>query len=381
MSWHRLTSVNAHENIDEVLSAVSTAVLAVTRHLSVAEVLEVIVRSSRELLRARYAALGVPDDGGGFAEFITDGVSQRQRDAIGPLPRQHGMLAALLKDGETIRSRDIRHDRRFGYFPSAHPVMTDFLGVPIRDGDEIVGIVFLAGKPGGFTEHDESLLTLFASHAAIAMANARLYERSRELSVVQERNRLARELHDAVSQKLFSLRLAASTARALAGKGEPGALAQLERVESLAAEAAEELRSVIVELRPADLEVHGLAGTVRKHLKLVERLHSVRTVFDSRGEPALSAGAEVEVLRVIQEAVHNAVRHSRANEVTVMMCGGDEVVAEIGDDGAGFDPETEAGDGLGIESMKERIAGLGGRLDITASVGTGTRVRLAVPRG
>lgn len=367
------------QTADEVLSAVSTAVLSVTRHLSVAEVLEVIVRSSRQLLGARYAALGIPGEGGGFAEFITDGISDRQRAAIGPLPRQHGMLAALLTDGESIRSRDISADPRFGYFPQAHPMLTDFLGVPIRDGEDIVGIVFLAGKDDGFTERDEDLLTLFASHAAIALANARLYERSRELSVVQERTRLARELHDAVSQKLFSLRLAASSARTLAGTDPRQALDQLERVESLAAEAARELREVIVELRPADLDAHGLAGTVAKHLRLVERLHAVRTEFAVYGEPAVAADAEVEVLRVIQEAVHNAVRHSHAAVVTVSLCGGGDFVAEVSDDGAGFDPGEGPGGGLGIESMRERVAGLGGSLDIAASIGGGTRVRLVVP--
>ncbi|ADD43403.1 GAF domain-containing sensor histidine kinase [Stackebrandtia nassauensis] len=367
------------EDTDEVLSAVSTAVLSVTRHLSVAEVLEVIVRSSRQLLRARYAALGIPDEGGGFAEFITDGISERQRAAIGPLPRQHGMLAALLHEGETIRSRDIRADARFGYFPTAHPNMTDFLGVPIRDGDETVGIIFLADKECGFTERDEALLTLFASHAAIALANARLYEQAHELSVVQERTRLARELHDAVSQKLFSLRLAASSARALAASDADAALSQLEKVESLAAEAARELREVIVELRPADLDVHGLAGTVRKHLRLVERLHAVRTEFTVHGDPGVPAGAELEVLRVIQEAVHNAVRHSHADLVRVTLCGGPEFLAEISDDGSGFDPGADNGGGLGIESMRERVAGVGGRLDIDASIGGGTTVRLAVP--
>src|SRR5690606_4762268 len=117
------------------------------------------------------------------------------------------------------------------------PVMTDFLGVPIRDGDEVVGIIFLADKAGGFTERDERLLTLFASHAAIAMANARLYERSRELTVLHERTRLARELHDAVTQKLFSLRLAVETALTLADDDVDGARGQLERVDGLAAEA------------------------------------------------------------------------------------------------------------------------------------------------
>lgn len=361
----------------------SAAALAVTRHLSVAEVFQVIVRSARRLLGARYAALGIPDGIDGFAEFVSDGVSDKQREAIGPLPRQHGMLAALLREGEPIRVGDIQSDPRFGWWPQAHPVMADFLGVPIRDGEEIVGIIFLANKAdrAGFTARDEQLLTLFASHAAIAMSNARLYERSRELSVVEERTRLARELHDAVAQKLFSLRLTARTAATLLDRDLERARTELAKVESLAAEATTELRSVIVELRPADLDTSGLAETIRKHLVVVGRLHHVRTSFETGGEVKLEGAAEVEVLRMIQEGIHNALRHARADLIKVSLRAGDGVVAEVSDDGVGFDPETAATGGMGLVSMRERAAALGGGVDVISGPGRGTTVRIAVPHG
>src|SRR5690606_7977549 len=127
---------------------------------------------------------------------------------------------------------------------------------PIRNGGEVLGIVFLSNKrtPGGFTEADEELLTLFAAHAAIAITNARLYERSRELTVIEERTRMARQLHDAVTQKLFSLRLTARAAAALARTDPARAAQEIEQVERLAGEALAELRAVIVELRPAELD-------------------------------------------------------------------------------------------------------------------------------
>src|ERR1700690_2678312 len=204
---------------DQVLYQVSRAVLAVTRQLSVRDVLQVIVRSARSLSGARYAALGVPDAAGSFAEFVVDGISARQQKAIGPLPRQHGMLAVLLREGKPERLADIRADPRFGgWWPSVHPDLADFLGVPIKDGPDVLGIIFVANKtaPCGFTARDEQLLGLFAAHAAIALINARLYEQVAELSVVEERARLARDLHDAVSQKLFSIRAKARAAAMLA---------------------------------------------------------------------------------------------------------------------------------------------------------------------
>ena len=202
---------------DSQLRAVSAAVLAVTARLSVHDVLRTILESARTLLDARYAALGVPDANGSFAEFLADGISDEQWRAIGPVPRQHGLLGVLLRDPNPVRLADIRSHPRFGWWPAAHPVLTDFIGMPIIDGDEILGELFLANKntPGGFTARDQELLRLLAAHAAIALVNARLYERDRELSIMEERNRIARELHDAVTQKLFSLRLTADAAATL----------------------------------------------------------------------------------------------------------------------------------------------------------------------
>ncbi|OSP38448.1 diguanylate cyclase, partial [Streptomyces sp. 13-12-16] len=204
------------------LAAVSSALLAMSRHLEVRDVLKTIVASARELLDAQYAALGVPDDHGGFAQFVVDGVSDDEWKAIGPLPRRHGILAAMLDEAAPQRLADVRRDPRFEGWPSAHPELADFLGLPVRDGDEVLGALFLANKrcpkpegACGFTEDDEELLGILAQHAAIALTNARLYERSRELTIAEERSRLAHELHDAVSQKLFSLRLTAQAAARL----------------------------------------------------------------------------------------------------------------------------------------------------------------------
>jgi GAF domain-containing protein len=165
------------------LAAVSSALLAMSRHLEVRDVLKTIVASARELLDAQYAALGVPDDHGGFAQFVVDGVSDEQWKAIGPLPRQHGILAAMLREARAERLADVRKDPRFEGWPSAHPDLVDFLGLPVRDGDEVIGALFLANKlrpvgghppcpkpegTCGFTEDDEELLGILAQHAAIA---------------------------------------------------------------------------------------------------------------------------------------------------------------------------------------------------------------------
>ncbi|MEW1840561.1 GAF domain-containing sensor histidine kinase [Nonomuraea angiospora] len=364
---------------DEILQAVSSAVLAVTRHLSVREVLQVIVRSAQRLLDARYAALGVPDDEGSFGEFVAEGITDKQWDAIGPLPRQHGMLGAMLREGSPVRLPDLRKDPRFEWWPKAHPVMKDFLGVPIRDGDQVLGIIFLANKrtPGGFTQDDQELLTLFAAHAAIALTNARLYERGRELAMLEERNRVARELHDAVTQKLFSLRLTAQAASAMLDRAPEKAAAELERVQRLAGEALSELRAVIVELRPAELDRHGLAETLRKHVRLLDRLHPSLVTFECVELPAVDPAVEVAVLRVAQEALHNALRHAQAASVSVRLAFADgKLVLIVRDDGNGFEQADSRG--LGLVSMRDRAESVGGVMTVESAHGSGTTVRVEV---
>jgi signal transduction histidine kinase len=369
------------------LYRVSQAVLSVTRQMSVRDVLQVIVRSARSLVGARYAALGVPDEGNSFAEFVVDGISPAQQQAIGPLPRQHGMLGVLLTEGKPERLADISADPRFWGWPAAHPRMTHFLGVPVRDGDRVLGIIFAANKvtpkSSGFTERDEEILSLFAAHAAIALTNARLYERSRELSVLEERARLARELHDAVSQKLFSLRAHARAAAVLAARDDgPAAAREMEAVASLGAEAHAELRAVIDGLTPPDLEAAGLAESLRRYAVLAGRAHAVPVEFTAATDlPALCAGPDAAVYRVAQEALHNALRHAEASRVSVTLSRtGRKVLLEVTDDGRGFATDAPSA-GLGLASMRERAAAVGGSLTIRSSAGAGTRVRMIVPPG
>ncbi|MEV0127241.1 GAF domain-containing sensor histidine kinase [Dactylosporangium sp. NPDC050688] len=382
----------------EELREVSAAVLAVTAHLSVREVLQTIVAAARRLLDAQYAALGIPDGSGSFREFLADGLSDAQWRAIGPLPRQHGLLGAMLHDPSPVRSADIRTHPRFEGWPAGHPDMVDFLGMPIVDGEEILGEIFLAnkrpqpGRPhrdGGFNAQDEELLRLLAAHAAIAIVNARLYERGRELSIVEERQRIARELHDAVTQKLFSLRLTAEAAAALVTRDPQRALAELDTVRRLAADATDELKAVVVGLRPADLAGDGLATALRRQAELLDRVHAARIRFTGDQVPKLSGERQEAAYRVAQEALHNALRHGEPSRVDIeLRRSGRGFTLRVTDDGTGFD--TGGGSGparpaaqrrLGLASMRERARSVGGRLSVTSKPGAGTTVTMEVPGG
>jgi signal transduction histidine kinase len=294
----------------------------------------------------------------------------------------------MLQSAEPYRTADIRDDPRFrGWWPSAHPSMSSFLGVPIISGrGDIAGAFYLTDKEGAaeFSDADQGLIETFAAHAALALENARLHERSRELSIVEERNRLARELHDAVTQKLFGVVLAAESGAALLERDVDGAGTQLALVRDLAREAMEELRSVIVHLRPAALESQGLAEALAKHVEVLRRVHRRKIELEVDGEAPVAAAIEGDVFRIAQEALHNALRHARAERIDVALrCAPDGIELTVSDDGAGFEPAAAGlrSRSLGLTTMAERARTAGGSLTIDSTPGAGTTVRLVVAAG
>ena len=364
----------------------SDAVLAVTAELRVERVLQKMVDAARDLAGARYAALGIPDYEGGFEQFITSGMDDDLIARIGPLPRTHGLLGAMLEDSAPFRTRDISRDPRFQWWPSAHPRMTTFLGVPIVSKGRIIGAFYLTDKTDApeFTELDQQLIEMLAAHAAIAIENARLYERSRELSVVEERNRLARELHDSVTQTLFSVVLTAEAASTLVERDPTQAREQIERLKALAGDAVQEMRSLIFELRSADVEGDGLVPALRKHIDVLRRVRRAEIDLTVDGERALDPALERELFRIAQEALNNALKHARASKTAVHLAIDERAATlTVCDDGAGFDPMAAAvrSKRLGITSMRERAEEAGGSFEITSRAGEGTRIHVEVPLG
>jgi two-component system, NarL family, sensor histidine kinase DevS len=362
--------------------------------LDLETVLRRVLEAARDLTGARYAALGILDSNRERLErFITLGVDQETRRRIGHLPEGRGVLGILINDPKPLRLADVgEHPRSFG-FPEHHPPMQTFLGVPILIRGRAYGNLYLTEKRSGhFDEADEESVVILAEWAAIAIENVRSVAEDRLRRTMeaseQERRHWARELHDETLQGLGALRvLLASALRRGSAQGLSRAVS--EAVDELAAE-IDKLRALITELRPAALDELGLTAAIEA---LAERsaatggleIRSEVTV-DGEGESANRLSPEIEsmVYRLVQEALTNIVKHARAERVDLRIAAADiaaadgSITVEIRDDGIGFDPAGVTA-GLGIAGMRERLAMVGGTLEIVSSPGLGTEIRAKLP--
>lgn len=370
-------------NTAEVILAAITEALGAGRSLK--DVLSGLASTAKAISNASYAAIGIPEpDGDAFSAFIHVGMSDDLVAEMGPLPRTHGMLDAMLHDPEPVRMSDITLDPRFrGWWPSSHPLMRSFLGVPIVSDGEVIGAFYLTDKVGApeFTAEDQANIGLLATHAASAIEAAGMFEDSRALALAEERERMARELHDALNQSLFSLSL---TARAASRHldTDPGLAAEeLGEIALLAKQAMAELRAVVDGLRTPDVDRDGLLPAIRSLAALLSRVHSIEVEVVADSEPDLESRAEHEVFRIVQEALTNAVRHAEPARVSVSVVSANGLQVTVRDDGQGFDPggRTARGRRLGLTSMRERASAIGGRLTIVSSPGAGTTIQLEVP--
>jgi signal transduction histidine kinase len=364
----------------DALAAEILDLLALAPGPELDRVLDRVLRTARRAVEARYAALGIPDGRGGFARFRTLGISERRAAEIGELPRTHGVLGALLEDGPIVLD-DIRRHPRFSWFPAKHPVMVDFIGVPVSHRGAVLGNLFLSGRrQGRFTAADRRTLETIAGYAGVAIANAQLYESAQSLAVVEERTRVARELHDAASQRLFSLVYEAHAA-ALRSP-DPEAAAVFGHLEGQAAEALRELRGLVHALRPKSLERDGLAAALAAHLDALGRTDGVAPVLEADPDLGLTLEQEHGLLRIAQEAVHNALRHGGGAPVRIRLRRlAAAVELSVCDRGPGFDPQAlpHTVRTLGMSTMRERASALGARLDVVSAPGQGCSVRVRVP--
>jgi signal transduction histidine kinase len=262
----------------------------------------------------------------------------------------------------------------------------------LSDGVPIVLIttvaVFMIGSWLALIRHAETakqetqvlLAELQDAHRQLQLYTAQ----AEELAVLEDRNRLARNLHDSVSQTIFSMRLTAEAARLLLEQDQAKAGEQLARLQELSESALTAMRALIHELRPTAIAEQGLIPALRRLLTLLERQHGLSTTFDVSGEPDLSDEQAEQIYRIVQEGLNNVVKHARTDRAVVSArFEKDHHVIQIEDRGRGFNPErvAEKPQSIGLASMRERVESLGGTLKIVSSPGQGTRITVEIGRG
>jgi signal transduction histidine kinase len=294
-----------------------------------------------------------------------------------------GLLGRTYRVGKTVRVDDVLRDPDYHVY-----TMTETrseLCVPIITGGHVRAVLNLESRRvGAFTDEDVGVLETAADVLASATENARLYRRAQEAAVLEERGRLARDLHDSISQQLFSMTLTAQAARAQLGKNPARATSQLERLQETATAALAEMRALIFQLRPPGLSEQGLVAALQQHVAALGRREGLTVELHVNGEERYARGAEQAIYRIVQESLNNVVKHAGTCNVAISLDLQPEGLRlHVADDGYGFDPSSESylsSRHLGLTSMRERAAELGGTLELRSQPGRGTDVIVVVPR-
>ncbi|MBA2718857.1 MAG: GAF domain-containing sensor histidine kinase [Chloroflexi bacterium] len=373
----------------ELQAAFDAAVRGIAGLTSVDDALQVIVDELRPLVGAAYAALGTVDVDGRIEKFITSGLDDETRRRIGALPEGHGLLGLIIHENRTFRIPDLNVDpRRFG-FPPHHPPMTSFLGVPITIKGISLGRLYLTNKIGAeeFSEEDRSLVETFALHAGIAMENARLHEQLQRLAVVDERERISKDLHDGIIQNMYAVGLSLEDVAELIDEDRVEAAARVERAIDAIHLSIRDIRNFIFGLRPellagATLGV-GLAALADeyRHNMIVDLEVRLPDVI-----PEPSAEVTGHLLAIVAESLSNIARHSKASRASLELVAsdggqsGDILELTVEDNGIGFDPRGVVKLGhQGLANTRERASEIGGSLAIDSRPGAGSRVIVRVP--
>jgi signal transduction histidine kinase len=295
---------------------------------------------------------------------------------------QEGIGGWVAQSGEPLLVPDVSRERRYYAVPQAAEIRSE-LCVPLKAKGAVIGVLDVQSDvPHAFDESDLVVLQSLAHQAAIAIENARLYERAQQVAVLEERERLAHDLHDSVTQNLYGVTMYGEAAARLLSAGESALAADhMRELRYTAQEALREMRLLIFELRPPVLEEEGLVAALEARLEAVEGRSGLETKFEGDGDGPLPPDVEEGLYRIAQEALNNALKHAEARCIAIRLHHQENqaVILEVIDDGIGFDPTTarEQG-GLGMPGMEARAARLGGRLTVHSRPGEGTAIRVEV---
>ncbi len=343
------------------------------------DLLEATIDAAVELTNARFGALGVVNEHGRLVEFHHKGVSAQEAHLIGDLPIGRGILGDITRHGVVVRSEDIGHHVGYTGMPTDHPEMSSFLGVPVRVRDEIFGNLYVTEKHGGFDEKDEAVVSALAVAAGAGINAIRMGQELRDRAILEDRERIARDVHDTIIQNLFAVGLGLQVASAASGDSA---------LQSTLDDASGSIDSSIAELRRLIYDLHGdvprRSSLAEEVEELVSRLGGPHDIpitvsLSERDIPVLDGAVIDDLLQIVREAVSNALRHSEGSSISVVISLGERsLFLAIIDDGRGFDVRR-APRGLGLANMQSRARRAGGELQVVSGEGAGTSIEARIP--
>jgi signal transduction histidine kinase len=364
------------------LTRVLEATMLLAADVELPALLGHVIDEARFLTGARYGALGILDnDGTSIAEFLTVGLTAEEEEAIGPRPTGRGVLGLLIDDPRPLRlARLDDHPDRFG-FPPNHPPMHSFLGVPINVRNEVYGSLYLTDKTDSteFTAEDQELVEALAVAAGMAIENSRLHRRVQELAVIEDRHRMARDLHDTVIQHLYAVGISLETMAR-----EPAAAVVADRLGLLVTDIGDAIRQVRSSIYELGLDLGDL-GVRASVLTLVRSLNpmvgfDIHVSFAGPVDSVVSETVSENLLATVREAITNIARHADATTASVSIVVEDEVCRlRIIDNGCGIDGTRVGTTGMGLVNLRRRAETLHGTMAIEASDAGGTVLVWRVP--
>ena len=376
------------------LEALNMAGVSLVTELDLGVVLQKVVDLSKELVGTRYGALGVLNkDATAFQQFITSGLNDEIRTEIGHPPKGLGLFRLLLEQGKAVRIDDISsHDSAVGV-PKHHPEMRTMLGVPIKVKDKIIGNLYLADKIDPFNpesndlfkfdDEDLRILEMFATQAAIAIENARLYRQVQQLAVLEERQRFGMDLHDAVIQSIYAVGLMLENIqRRVSSEPDEAKEVISDAILSLNT-AISDIRNYILDLRPQHFQGRNIVQGVEELARALRANTFMDVYVEIKDVQSQSFSPEqtVEILHIAQEALANVQKHAQATEVDISLrVEGRTLILEILDNGISIQPmDLQRTRGNGLNNMQDRAATLQGEIIISPRLEGGTQVKLSVP--
>jgi signal transduction histidine kinase len=368
---------------NEQLAALQTAAMALAAEFDLRGLLQRFVERSREITGARYGAMSVLDADGGIAEFITSGLSDQERAAIGDPPVGRGLLGVIIREGRALRLDDIEKDGRSAGFPPHHPPMRSLLGVPVISRGRTIGNLYLTNKHGGggFTDADEELVRTFAAHAAVAVETSRLNDELRLLAVLRERERIGMDLHDGIIQSIYAIALGLESALEGAERDPAAARASMDDAIERLNNVIRDVRSYIFELRPSRLS-YDFSEAVARMVEEFSANAAMAVETDiAPALPALSDEQERALFHITHEALANSSKHAGARAVHVSLRPDVNCVRlTVRDDGRGFETDGALpAQHRGLRNMAARAAGAGGTFRVRSAPGQGTSVEVELP--